>query len=158
VYSLEYARWIADVCRRAPAVRFWIYTRSFGTEALNWILDELARVSTQRGGNLALNLSADADNYAAAREASFRYGFEGEDLRICYLTTDGTVPASMFTDAVIFPDYNIRPRQFATLAESPWWQTLTADQRAMVCPVDAHGKSEKRRCGLAAATCSRCLT
>jgi hypothetical protein len=52
----------------------------------------------------------------------------------------------------------IRPRQFATLAESPWWQTLTPAQRATVCPVDAHNKSEKRRCGFEGGRCNRCLT
>ncbi len=151
VFSLEYARFIADVCRAAPGVKFWIYTRSFE------YLAPLAAVSTLRGGNLALNLSADADNYQAARDASFEHGFAGSDLRICYLTVDGTIPESLFNDAVVFPDYNIRPRQFATLAESPWWQTLTPVQRRMVCPVDAHGKSEKNRCG-GPTGCNRCLT
>lgn len=160
VFSDTYAWWIHDVCRAAPEVPFWIYTRSFGDS----YLCPLAEVSTVRGGNLSLNLSCDRDNYARAREAAIAWsGWDADDpggahsivpLRLCYLTLDGTVPDDLPEGSVIFPDYNLRPRQFATLAESPWWQTLTPAQRAMVCPVDAHGKSEKNRCG----PCTRCLT
>ena len=50
VFSFEYAQWIADVCREAPNVKFWIYTRSFD------FLEPLEKVSTLRGGNLAVNL------------------------------------------------------------------------------------------------------
>lgn len=149
VFSLAYARWIADVCRESPLVDHWVYSRSFD------FLEPLAEVATVAGGNLALNLSCDADNYAAARAASAWYGSGYPDgLRLCYLTVDGSVPDDLREDDVVFPDYALRPRQYATLAESPWWQTLTPAQRGLVCPVDAHGKSEKRRCG----PCSRCLT
>jgi len=155
VISMEHARWIADVCRACAPVVCWIYTRSFD------FLEPLVQVSTQLRGNLALNLSCDADNYAAAVAASRRYFYVPDEddlrLRLCYLTTDGALPADLPLDSTVFPDYRIRPRQFPTLAESPWWQTLTPDQRAMCCPVDAHGKSEKRRCGIPGGTgCSRC--
>lgn len=159
VFSPEYAEWIADVCAEAPEVPFWIYTRSFGDAYLR----PLVAQSVGAGGNLAVNLSCDRDNYIQAFAASVRHRtpkFEdgvyagNEWLRLCYLTLDGTVPTDLPEGSVIFPDYNLRPRQFATLAESPWWGTLTPAQRAMVCPVDAHGKSEKNRCG----PCTRCLT
>lgn len=159
VYSLEYANWIADVCRESPTVDHWIYTRSFD------FLAPLAEVSTLRGGNLAINLSCDVDNYEAACDAAAHYGDVEyvwdlgvqrsilTRLRLCYLTVDGIVPNDLGTDDVIFPDYQLRPRQHATLAESPWWQSITQHQRGLVCPVDAHGKAENRRCG----PCSRCL-
>lgn len=168
VYSMEYARWIADVCRESPTVDHWIYTRSFD------FLEPLIEVSTLRGGNLSINLSCDKDNYEAAKITRDKWREGTGDIlndldehggiidrpdpwrwpRLAYLTLDGSVPDDLGDDDVIFPDYQIRPRQFATLAESPWWTTLTAAQRKMVCPVDAHGKSEKNRCG----PCDRCLT
>lgn len=148
VFSLEYARWIADICRESPTVRHWIYTRSFD------FLGPLVEVSTTRGGNLAINLSCDADNYEAAQLASATIVADGEPmLRLAYLTVDGRVPTSLQADDIVFPDYALRPRQFKTFAESPWWQTLTQFQRGLVCPADAVGKSEKIRCG----PCSRCL-
>lgn len=148
VFSFQYACWIADVCAAAPQVPFWIYTRSFQ------FLSPLADVGTLRGGNLAINLSADADNYSAAVAAAEQFGSEDgpERLRICYLTVDGTVPG-LEKDDVIFPDYALRPRAVPTLAESEWWQGLTPSQRGLVCPVDAFGKAENRRCG----PCTRCL-
>lgn len=151
VISDEHAEWIANVCRRVqkmgPWIQLWIYTRSFD------FLAPLVEVSTVMRGNLAINLSADKDNVGEAIEASLTYGVPGRPLRICYLTVDGEVPGSMRADDVIFPDYNLRPRQFATLAESPWWQGLMPFHRGLVCPVDAHGKDENRRCG----PCNRCL-
>jgi hypothetical protein len=166
LFSARYAEWIADVCRQAPEVPFWIYTRSFG----NKFLHPLVVVSTQRGGNLAINLSCDVDNYEIARSAAERYAFEPGDntyegdstfvyndtkrLRLCYLTIDGKVPDDLEVDDVIFPDYALRPKSVPSLADSEWWQSLTPHQRGLVCPVDAHGKSEARRCG----PCMRCLT
>lgn len=161
VFSPEYARWIANICGAAAHVQFWIYTRSFGDEYLRPLMD----VSMCCGGNLAVNLSCDRDNYEKAKEArdGFSHWVEGDPgfatayhdgPRLCYLTLDGTVPDDLPEDSVIFPDYNLRPRQFATLMESPWWGTLTAPQKKMVCPVDAMGKAENRRCG----PCDRCLT
>lgn len=148
VFSLEYARWIADVCRESPTVDHWIYTRSFN------VLEPLLEVCTLAGGNLAVNLSCDKDNIADARVASFMDG-DVPDLRLCYLVADidEKLP-HLGADDVVFPDYALRPRAHATLAESPWWQSITPRERGLVCPVDAHGKAENRRCG----PCSRCLT
>lgn len=161
VYSTEYAEWIADVCRAAPEVSFWIYTRSFD------LLGPLMGVSTHMDGNLAINLSCDVDNFAeavVARDTWDQGWFMTPDAqtvhragyapRLAYLTVDGIVPDGLGPDDVIFPDYQLRPRQHATLAESPWWQSLTQFQRGLVCPVDAHSKAENRRCG----PCARCLT
>jgi hypothetical protein len=163
VFSLEYAEWIADVCREAPDVAFWIYTRSFE------FLAPLVAVSTIRGGNLAINLSADADNIYEATDYAVNYavnaqgtgpsGRDTEMLRIAYLTVDGTLPnddgvPSLDDDDVIFPDYSLRPRGAASLQDSVWWQGLTPAQRKSVCPVDAFGKGETMRCG----PCKKCLT
>jgi hypothetical protein len=157
VFSAEYAKFIADVCLESQAVDHWIYTRSFDDDKLG----ELAKVSTLRGGNLAVNLSCDVDNYPQASWAALRHGIawhETKDqrpvpLRLCYLTIDGYVPIDLPEGSVIFPDYALRPRQYKTMAESEWWRGLEPAQRQMVCPVDAHGKSEKNRCG----PCARCL-
>jgi hypothetical protein len=166
VFSLEYAEWIRDVCREAPSVRFWIYTRSFG---FLWPLREVA-ANGPNHGNLALNISCDRDNWDAAVYAAnyFINGPDGEPdgpytSRLCYLTIDGSLPphagdpdtedCELGSDDVIFPDYQLRPRQFATLAESPWWTSLKPAQRGLVCPADSFGKAENRRCG----PCHRCL-
>lgn len=157
IVSLDHARWIAEVVSLSHRVPHWIYTRSFD------YLQPLMAVSATRGGNLAINLSCDQDNYAAARVAALvtdesMLNQDGDvipcdPLRLCYLTVDGEVPGDLPSGSVIFPDYRLRPRQHATLSESNWWAGLTVDQREMVCPVDAHGKSEKLRCG----PCDRCL-
>lgn len=147
VYSDVYASWIAAVCARSPDVRHWIYTRSFDH------LGPLAGVSTVNGGNLSINLSCDQDNLAAAIEARDTWEQDGGKFRLCYLTVDGTLPDSLGADDVVFPDYALRPRAAASLADSEWWQGITQFQRGLVCPTDAHGKSETCRCG----PCSRCI-
>jgi hypothetical protein len=173
VMSEAHAAWIACVVARSPSVRHWIYTRSFP------FAEPLIGVCTERGGNLALNLSCDRDNFWLAKRFRERYGVG----RYAYLVTDrdlkvdlwGTdvplecfdadettdealrvdLPADLGPADVIFPDYALRPRQFATLAEAPFWQALAPEQRKIVCPVDGHGKSEARRCGID--RCDRCL-
>lgn len=171
VFSPEYAEWIADVCRESPKVRHWIYTRTFEYYALN----ALAQVSTLRGGNLALNLSCDKDNYQRAAHAALMCGgtepmFDdagnriGEayipgkyPLRLCYLVEkdDPFVPADLPPGSVIFPDYDLRPKSAENPQDHAFWNALTVDQRGMLCPVDSYGKSEKIRCGLE--RCDRCL-
>jgi hypothetical protein len=147
VFSLAYARWIADVCRESRHIEHWIYTRSFE------FLEPLVEVATVRGGNLALNLSADRDNYDEALAASVDpvlRGGAGHMLRVCYLTIDGEVPEGLSRDDVIFPDYALRG---GTPRGREWFAQLDPDNKAMVCPVDFAGKSERRRCG----PCPRCL-
>lgn len=142
VFSLEYAKWIVRVCLLSPDVRHWIYTRSFE------FVPTLVNASTERAGNLALNLSCDSDNWHQAKKLAQHYG-----LRLCYLTTDGVVPFEVgagATDDVIFPDYNLRG---GTEAGQAWFAGLAAHQKKIVCPVDFHGKAENRRCG----PCDRCL-
>lgn len=152
VFSAAYARWIADVCRESPTVDHWIYTRSFDDE----IFEPLLAVSTIEGGNLALNLSCDKDNYvkAAALRARTFVLQTGAHLRLCYLVddTDTVIPPLREGD-VIFPDYSLRPKSGTDPKEHPFWISLTPDERAMLCPVDAFGKSEMVRCGV----CTKCL-
>jgi hypothetical protein len=119
----------------SPSVAHWIYTRSFG------MMTPLLDVSTTAGGNLALNLSADAENYERARALANGYG-----LRVCYMTLDGVVPPDLRKGDVIFPDYKFRN-------DRVWFESLPPHQRAMVCPVDFYGKNERIRCG----PCRRCL-
>ena len=143
VFSPKYARWIADVCRYSPHVRHWIYTRSHmpGTG----MLAPLLPVATVNGGNLALNLSCDADNYVTARLVARQHG-----LRLCYMTVDGQVPPDLPEGSVIFPDYALRG---GTTWGEDWFGELSPQYKSFVCPVDYHGKSETRRCG----PCARCL-
>ena len=140
IFAPGYARWIADVCRRSIEIDHWIYTRSFD------FLQPLAGISTVNGGNLAVNLSCDADNYERAKSKVPIYGF-----RLCYMTTDGTLPDDLPDGSVIFPDYALRGG-LATGAD--WFAALSAQYKSFVCPVDYHGKTEQRRCG----PCARCLT
>lgn len=147
VFSEEYAEWIAAVAMYSQRTRHWIYTRSFD------FVGPLLEQSTTRGGNLAINLSADQDNYAQARELADKHG-----LRICYMVlADGVRPPDMREGDVLFPDYPLRGGKGQRPGEirdaSEWWQGLTADERRMVCPVDMYGKSEPNRCG----PCDRCL-
>jgi hypothetical protein len=146
VFSLEYAHWIAEVCNASSLVPHWIYTRSFRH------VTPLAEVATYRGGNLALNLSADADNFDHAFATWQRLmAPDGAAPRICYLTTDGRVPDDLPQGSVIFPDY---PLRWAEGAPAPaWLDDLDPYQRRGVCPTDLRGKSERRRCG----PCDLCL-
>lgn len=135
IFSLAYARWIAKVVERSPTVRHWIYTRSFDFIAPFMRLE-----------NLTVNLSADADNHSlAVRTAAKAAADWGRELRICYLTVDGTLPDDLEHGSVIFMDYPLRDRG--------WAATLSPRHRQMTCPVDLLGKSEKRRCG----PCDRCM-
>lgn len=145
IISRDHARWIRFASRLAD-VPCWIYTRSFDhVEAL---------LGPYRAEKLAINLSADRDNYAAARQLADAHG-----LRICYLATEiGDVPPDLREGDTIFPDYGLRgpggchaPSE--TRAGSPFWQSLTGLQRRLVCPVDMYSKSERVRCG----PCDRCL-
>ncbi len=140
VFSLDYAYWIAQVCKAASDVPFWIYTRSF------LYLEPLVGIP-----NLVVNLSADRDNYDEAIKASLRH----DCIRICYMATqDGEVPANGLTgDDVIFPDYNLRGRDLDDPTTAPWWGTLTKIQRRSVCPPDMFGQSEQLRCG----PCKKCM-
>ncbi len=142
VFCKGYAEWIASVCFSAPKVPFWIYTRSF--EYVETLID----VCTVDGGNLAINLSCDEDNYHAARHLIDTLK---KPLRLCFLSTSGWVPGDLPDGSVIFPDYSLRGGTVQGLA---WFDALSSDQKSFVCPVDYHGKSENRRCG----PCARCLT
>lgn len=145
----RHARWIRDVCLESPQVSHWIYTRSFETVPI------LAQAATFRGGPLALNLSCDADNYIAAfcvrEEVGELRGRNFVGPRLCYLTLSGVVPESLPDDSVIFPNYELRG---GTPRGRGWFADLPARNKAMVCPVDFHGKAPNRRCG----PCDRCLT
>jgi hypothetical protein len=148
IFSRQYAEeWVARVVEYTDGVRFWIYTRSFPH------LEPLLAVRDY----LAINLSADRDNYWLARRAADEHG-----LRVCYLTSDGTVPGDLREGDVVFPDYGLRERDLAPAearGESTWYQSLGQVARAGVCPVDFYSKSEQRRCSLPGkGGCSKCLT
>jgi len=132
-----HAIFINIVCEHSPLVMHWIYTRTFD------IVNYLAETP-----NLTVNISADANNYEKACEIARSF-----NLRLCYLTHDGYVPRDLPEGSVIFPDYPVRGRDLPDPKQSEWWQSLTLDQRKMVCPPDFFGQTEKHRCG----PCRKCL-
>lgn len=137
VQSAVHAEWIATVCSLADTAPFWIYTRT---------LEHVPRLCLVP--NLAVNVSADAENYADAWLAARTNG-----ARITYLTQDGSIPIAMPRNSVIFPDYALRGRDLADPTTAPWWGTLTHEQRTMVCPADFFSQSSSNRCGV----CTKCL-
>jgi hypothetical protein len=138
VLNLAHARWIVDVCHASPDVGHWIYTRTFDCVP--------ALLCAQ---NLTVNVSADVDNYAAARAVATAHR-----LRVCYEATGaGAIPGDHVGDVVTFPDYALRGRDLERPTSAAWWQSLTHEQRKTVCPADFYGQSEAHRCG----PCSKCL-
>lgn len=137
VLSTHHAAWIVTVCKLAHAVDFWIYTRTLETVPI-----------LITAFNLAVNVSADADNYADARAIAVTHG-----ARLCYLIQAGMPPADLPPGSVIFPDYALRGRDLPVPTDAPWWQSLTHEQRAMVCGTDFFGQSEAHRCG----PCTKCF-
>jgi len=137
VFSADYAWFIIAVCRFAPDVPFWIYTRSFTFVPI------LINAS-----NLVVNLSADANNYEQALAIHKKRG-----LRICYMTVGGSVPNDLPDGSVIFPSHQLRGRDLPDPKKAPWWRSLNSRQKKMVCPPDFFGQSERLRCG----PCKRCL-
>ncbi len=144
IFSEQYAEWIGDVVFFSQSVRHWIYTRSF--EHLGPLL------CAPKLTNLTINLSCDRDNYERARETRERYAGV-KNLRLCYLTIDGSFPANLPPGSVIFPDYSLRGRQLDEPTSAPWWQGLSTDARKKVCPADFFGQSESIRCGV----CTKCI-
>lgn len=144
VINAGHALWISLVARLAPRVQFWIYTRS------------LFALPLLVADNLTVNVSCDVDNFAEALVAWQACRDFKRPVRLCYMTTDGTVPAELPAGSVIFPDYPMRGVG-ATPDEmrkgSAFWRGLDTIQRAGVCPVDFYGKSELLRCG----PCRRCI-
>jgi hypothetical protein len=136
VFSWAYAEWIDEVCQRSPDTLFWIYTRSF---------DFVAAFGAE---NLIVNLSADRDNLREAQQCQRWY----PTTRICYMCSGEPLP-ELPPGSVIFPDYMLRGRKLAEPTDAPWWQSLTQDQREMVCPADFFGQSESYRCGV----CRKCM-
>lgn len=138
VLHARHAEWIVEVCSLAPSVPFWIYTRT---------LDCVAALT--RADNLAVNVSADVDNFIDARAIALRYG-----ARLCYLVENAAPIPALPGGSVIFPDYALRGRDLEVPTDAPWWQSLTHEQRVQVCPADFGGQSESARCG----PCRKCLT
>lgn len=168
VWDVQHACWIVAVCQASPKVPHWVYTRT------------LSAVPTLiRAKNLAVNVSADRDNYADARDCAVQNG-----ARVAYMATPHTwtvihatapwvhcpacnaielagegddapcVPRDLPDGSVIFPDYPLRSRELATPTEAPYWQNASHRLRVMTCPADFFGQSEQHRCG----PCSKCLT
>lgn len=140
VWHEQHAAWIASVCKYTPQVPHWIYTRTL--EAVPTL---------RRAANLAVNVSADRENFDAACAVALAY-----NARLCYLaqSPDAEAIPHLPAGSVIFPDYPNRGRELADPTSAPWWQSLTHEQRTMVCPTDFFGQSEASRCG----PCTKCLT
>tara|TARA_Y100000310_G_scaffold344774_1_gene459403 strand:- start:7247 stop:8026 length:780 start_codon:yes stop_codon:yes gene_type:complete len=138
IFSRSYACFIRDICIASPGVQHTIFTRSFP------FITPLMEAP-----NLAVNISADMDNWKQANIMAKRTG-----ARITFLTA-GTLPKSFpVRDTVIFPDYHVRGSQLNKPTSSLWWNKLDLNQQKMVCPADFFGQGENRRCG----PCDLCLT
>lgn len=133
VFSEEYANFIVAVCKNSSNVKHWIYTRSY----------PYVKILVQ-AKNLVVNLSADKDNLSFMLD-QVRYG-----ARVCYMSDNGNVP-NLPEGSVIFPDYQFRLN--GRLEDNAFWNSLTPQQKKMVCPVDMFGKSQNVRCGV----CKKCL-
>lgn len=158
VWDRDHATWIVNVCMLAPDVPFWIYTRTLDVVGV-----------LRSANNLAVNVSADRDNYTEARAVALEHGarltylVHGDDADPalatmppackpgCELCTG--VPDDLPAGSVVFPDYALRGRDLAEPITSPWWQALTHEQRAMVCGADFFSQSDSMRCG----PCRKCL-
>lgn len=137
IFSIEYAWFIRGVVRKTFGIRHWLYTRSFHfSETLHGL------------SNLAVNLSADRDNFDDALVCHDKFGF-----RICYMATDGDRIPNLPEGSVIFPSHELRGRDLEHPFDAVWWKALTREQRRMVCPPDFFGQSEALRCG----PCGKCL-
>lgn len=133
VLSIEHAEWIVNVCAVAEDVPFWIYTRT---------LEAVGVLTT--APNLAVNVSADRDNFEAASEIALTHG-----ARVCYLVTTENEPApTLPAGSVLFPDYPQRE-----YVGSPWFDSLSSEHRKMICPADMWGQSNAHRCG----PCTKCF-
>lgn len=138
VWHRDHAYWIADVCKASPDVGHWIYTRT---------LDAVGVLRLAH--NLAVNVSADLENYADAKRTADTFG-----ARIAYMATaPDDWPADLPRESIVFPDYPLRGRALLEPTEHPWWKSLTHAKRLQVCPADQFGQSEAHRCG----PCNRCM-
>ena len=97
LFSAEYAAFVATVIAWSPAVRHWIYTRSFQLTA--------AFVGLK---NLSLNYSVDRDNLADAMTCFHAHASVGSPVRLCYLVTDDGITPALPDGSVVFPDYALR--------------------------------------------------
>lgn len=135
VQNVEHARFIVAVASYSHSVQHWIYTRTIRA------VSDLVGFS-----NLAVNLSADIDNYAEVRRTYAHHESLGHAIRICYMSTKGEVPEDLPTGSVIFPDYPYRKH-------TEWFPTLAPHHQKMICPTDQFGQSEAHRCG----PCKKCM-
>lgn len=150
----DHAAWISRVCFESPNVRHWIYTRTLS--AVPALM--LAR-------NLTVNVSADRDNYADARDCAIQNG-----ARLAYMATADEfkdverlgpgaigIPGDLLRmphdSVVVFPDYPLRGRDLAEPTAAPYWQNAPHRLRVMTCPADFFGQSEAHRCG----PCDKCI-
>lgn len=129
VFSERYAQWIVHVCLASREVDHWIYTRNLAAvPTFGW------------ASNLSVNISVDDDNATEAFEVA-----DENSRRVAYMAT-GDVSMGLQSGDVIFPTYELRN-------DPEWFESLTQEQRKMVCPADFFGQSEHHRCG----PCQKCM-
>lgn len=142
VRGADHAAWIVRVCLESPKVQHWIYTRTLHVvPALRF------------APNLTVNVSADRDNYADARDCAIQNG-----ARVAYMATPmetmmSDVPHDLPPGSVVFPDYPLRGRDMPDPTSHPFWVAAPHRLRVMTCPADFFGQSEAHRCG----PCDKCI-
>jgi hypothetical protein len=139
VRSAVHAMRNLSVCRNSRTVRHWIYTRTFDNSVMAYLTS---------AANLTVNVSADRENFAAAKDAATRFG-----ARIAYMASPGEDVPPLPDGSVIFPDYPLRGRELDDPREAPWWKSIDHRTRLMVCPADFFGQSDSMRCG----PCTKCI-
>ncbi len=137
VWHRAHARWIVMVCAASEDVRHWIYTRTLSAVPL-----------LRLAPNLAVNVSADRDNWERAFEVARANG-----ARVCYMATSEHLPAQLTDDDVVFPDYPLRGRELERPTAHDFWQSMPHRLRVITCPADFFGQSESSRCG----PCAKCI-
>ena len=142
IFSKDYLHWLRLVCDNSLNVQHWLYTRSL------WAVEELACID-----NLHVNLSCDAENWEDVHLMVIggKWKTFGGRVRLCYMVRKGSPLPDLPKGSVIFPEYSLRK---AALSGHGWFESLSKEQRRMVCAADYYGQSENHRC----ATCRRCFT
>ena len=174
VFSFACADWIVSVAKAAEPTPMWIYTRSFdhvdhlaraSNLAVNLSADRenLDKVRSEHYWNPTTRICylSDDGKVPDLPEGSVifpDYSLRGRDIEMSCKSCGWLGKAESHEEILDKLWLPVCPKcgaagDFAKPTDAPWWQSLTPEQRRMVCPADFFGQSEKHRCG----PCRKCL-